>query len=119
MAEKVWDLRERLIQFSLRILRLCAAIPDTPEGRLIRGQLIRCGTSPGAQHREASRARSPAEFVSKMESGQQELDETDYWLTLLERSEIMKPPQIRPLQGECGELLRIFASSAKSAKEAR
>ena len=54
-----------------------------------------------------------------MESGQQELDETDYWLTLLERAEIMKPPQIRPLQGECGELLRIFASSAKSAKEAR
>src|SRR5438270_10628305 len=80
-----WDLRERLLQFAIRIIKLACSLPDTPEGRLVRGQLIRCGTSPGAQYREACRARSRAEFVSKMESSQQELDETDYWLLIIER----------------------------------
>jgi len=79
------DLAQRLMSFSVRIVRLCAQLPKTSEGRLVQNQLLRCGTSVGAQHREAKRARSPAEFLSKMESAQQELDETAYWLELTEK----------------------------------
>ena len=116
LGEREWDLHERLVQFALRILKLCAAIPNSPEGRLIRGQLVRCGTSPGAQYREACRARSAAEFISKVESGQQELDETDYWLLILERSEMISAAKLKPLQDETRELISIFAASAKTAK---
>jgi four helix bundle protein len=111
------ELRERLVQFALRTLRLCASLPNTPEGRLIRGQLVRCGTSPGAQYREACRARSPAEFISKMESCEQELDESDYWLLLLERSGMVSRAKLSRLEGECRELIRIFASSVNTAKK--
>jgi four helix bundle protein len=81
------ELKERLLQFAIRVFKLCSALPNTPEGRIIRGQLLRCGTSPGAQYSEACRARSVAEFVSKIESAQQELDESDYWQLIIEPPE--------------------------------
>src|SRR5947209_20465587 len=116
MSEKERDLRQRTLQFALRIIRLCAALPDPPEGRLIRGQLLRCGTSPGAQYREACRARSSAEFVSKIESSQQELDETDYWLALIEYAGILPASRLLDLKAEANELIAIFAASARTAK---
>jgi four helix bundle protein len=111
-----WDLRERLVQFSIRIIKLCASLPNTPEGRLVRGQLLRCGTSPGAQYREACRSRSQAEFISKVESSNQELDETDYWLLIIERTAMVNPTDLVPLQEETRELIKIFTASAKTAK---
>jgi len=117
--EREWDLRERLVQFAIRIIKLCAALPNTPERRVVRNQLLRCGTSPGAQYREACRARSQAEFISKIESSQQELDETDYWLLILERTEMIKKAKLIPLQNETRELIRIFATSARTAKSKR
>lgn len=119
MGDPPWDLRERLVQFAVRIIKLCSSMPDSPEGRLVRGQLIRCGTSPGAQYREACRARSQAEFISKIESAQQELDETDYWLLIIEKTRMMNPRSLRPLQNETVELLKILASSARTAKANR
>ena len=113
------ELGERLLKFAVRIIQLCASLPDTPEGRLVRGQLTRCGTSPGAQYREARRARSRAEFVSKMESAQQELDETDYWLLIIERTGMVKPAKLVALRSETPELIKIFSSSAKTAKQKR
>lgn len=110
------DLRERLMQFSLRVLRLCASLPETPAGRLGRGQLLRSGTSPGAQCREACRARSSAEFISKIESLQQELDETAYWLELIERAAILPAERVGDIRTETDELLAIFAASARTAK---
>src|SRR5690349_18873420 len=101
------DLRERLMLFSLRILKVCASLPDSPEGRLIRNQLIRCGTSPGAQHREAHRARSTSEFVSKMESSLQELDESAYWLELAERCCLVPAHKLADLRRETEELIAI------------
>ena len=110
------DLRERLMQFALRILKVCKAIPNTPEGRLVRGQLFRAGTSPSAQYREACRSRSRTEFISKIRSGQQELDETAFWLEFLERSEILSAASLSGVRQEINELLRIFSSSIKTAK---
>jgi four helix bundle protein len=83
---------------------------------VIRGQLVRSGTSPGAQYREACRSRSRAEFISKIESAQQELDETDFWLQIIERCGMMKVVKLTALRSEASELLKILATSARTAK---
>ena len=113
------DLRERLLQVAIRIFKLCAALPNTTEGRVVRGQLIRSGTSPGAQYREACRARSAAEFLSKIESAQQELDESDYWLLILERTGMIRLAKLGPLRQEAAELMKIFTASARTVKTKR
>ena len=113
------DLRARTLQFSLRILRLCSSIPLTPEGKIARNQLARSGTSPGAQYREAHRARSNAEFVSKMESATQELDETAYWLELIELAGLVTSKRLIAIRAECDELIAIFTSSVITAKKKR
>ena len=113
------ELCERLVTFAIRIITLCKSLPNTPEARMIRGQLLRSGTSPGAQYREACRARSPAEFISKIESAQQELDETEYWLVIIERTKMVNPKKLTALKTETLDLIKIFASSARTAKSNR
>src|SRR5688572_11296950 len=88
------DLRQRTKGFALRIIRLYAALPKTTEAQILGKQLLRSGTSVGAHYREAYRAKSPADFITKMEGGLQELDETDYWLELLGDSEIISPARL-------------------------
>src|SRR6266550_1060341 len=87
---KTKDLRQRTKQFALRVIRLCSTLGSSGAAGVIGRQLLRCGTSVGAQYREACRARSPAEFVSKIESATQELDESIYWLELLEEAELVE-----------------------------
>lgn len=111
------DLRRRTMDFALRVLRLSARIPTSPEGLAIRKQIVKSGTSPGAHYREAYRARSNAEFISKMEGGLQELDETAYWLELLIYSKLLDIPETRELWQETDELTRIFVSCVKNAKD--
>jgi four helix bundle protein len=77
------DLRTRTKQFALRIIRLYGALPSGNVAQVLGKQLLRSGTSVGAHYREGCRARSTAEFVSKLEVGLQELDESAYWLELL------------------------------------
>src|SRR5690349_5164916 len=77
------DLRRRLKEYSLRILKLYDSLPKHGSIHIITHQLVRSGTSPGAQYREAFRAKSRADFISKIEGALQELDESDYWLELL------------------------------------
>ena len=98
------DLRKRTLDFALRIIRLCARLPNTPEAGTIRRQLVRSGTSPGAHYREACRARSNAEFCSKLDGGLQELDETAYWLEILAYSQIFTDPEVHALLAETDEL---------------
>jgi four helix bundle protein len=112
-----YDLRRRTMEFALRIIRLCSKLPNTPEAWTIRRQLIRSGTSPGAQYREACRARSTAEFTSKMESGLQELDESGYWLEMLIYSKIFDMEETKALLREDDELISIFVSCIKNAKD--
>jgi len=82
-------------------------------------QLLRSGTSVGAHYREAVRARSTAEFVSKIEGGLQELEETVYWLELLEESGIVPLARLSDLSQEAEELTAILVSSVKTAKKRR
>jgi len=113
------DLRQRTKKFALRIIRLCSSLPKTGAAQVIGRQLLRSGTSPGAHYREACRARSRAEFVSKIEGGLQELEETSYWLELLTDSRIVPAARLTSLRQETQELLAIFASSAMTAKKAK
>ncbi len=78
--------------------------------------MLRSGTSVGAQYREAKRARSTAEFISKIETGLQELEETIYWLELLQEAEIVQASFLRGLLKEAEELTAIFVASVKTAK---
>ena len=84
---------------------------------IMRRQLCRCGTSVGAQYREACRARSPAEFRSKMNSGLQEMDETAYWFELLVESDRVPAGRITDLMQEANELIAIFVTSIKTSGE--
>ena len=113
------ELRERLLDFAVPVIKLCGSLSRSPEGLLVRGQLLRSGTSPGAQYREACRARSQSEFISKIESALQELDETEYWLLLIERTGVLRAVRLAALHQETRELTNIFAATAKTAKQAR
>jgi four helix bundle protein len=94
------DLRERTKQFALRIIRLYASLPATGAAQTIGRQVLRSGTSVGAHYREACRARSTAEFVSKIEGGLQELEETSYWLELLAESKLIAARRLGDLRNE-------------------
>jgi four helix bundle protein len=109
-------LRERTTDFALRTIRLHSAIPKTVAAQVIGKQVLRSGTSVGAQYREARRARSRAEFVSKMDAALQELEETDYWLELLVKGTIVPAKRLADLRAETKELIAIFTASSKTAK---
>ncbi len=114
--ERVQDLRTRTKQFALAVIQLVAAIPKSPVGLVIGRQLLRSGTSVGAHYREAYRARSNAEFISKIETGLQELDESGYWIEHLIESRTLDSDETRQL-AEIDELLRIFVTVVRKAKE--
>ena len=115
--ERSHDLRVRTKAFALRVLRLYAALPKTPQSQVLGKQVLRSGTSVGAQYREATRARSNAEFISKIESALQELEETVYWLELLVDGGMVQQEKLDPLLHEAEELIAIFVVSAKTAKK--
>ncbi len=119
MADLMEDLKTRTRQFALRIIRLYTSLPKTTEAQVIGKQLLRSGTSVGAHYREARRGRSDAEFISKMETGLQELDETVYWMELLIESQIIPAKQLHSLQSEANELISIFVSIVKKVKQRR
>ena len=116
VKEKTFDLSLRTKKFALRIINLFQVLPHTIEAQVIGKQILRCGTSVGAQYREAKRARSKAEFLSKIESSLQELEETGYWLELLVESGIVSQEKLHSLSQEQNELTAILVSTVNTAK---
>jgi four helix bundle protein len=114
--DKVQDLKSRTKGFALRIIRLYSSMPKTTEAQVIGKQLLRSGTSVGAHYREASRARSNAEFISKIEGGLQELEESAYWMELLVESAIIRRNLLADLIKEADELTAILVTCVKNAK---
>ena len=110
------DLKTRTRQFALRVFRLAECLPDTPAARVIRNQMIRCGSSVGAIYRAACRAKSRPDFVSKMGTVEEEADETIYWMELLVDTGIVKPKRISDLINEADQILAIVIASIKTAK---
>jgi four helix bundle protein len=111
------DLHDRTKRFALNIIRTFSTIPKTTEAQVLGKQLLRSGTSVGANYREAYRARSKAEFISKCGDSRRELEESAYWLELLIDGKIVPPKLLAALRQECDELIAIFVTILKRSKE--
>lgn len=109
-------LRDRSKSFAIRIIRACATLPRSDAAGVIRMQLLRSGTSPGAHCREAFRSRSDAEMISKIETALQELDESLYWMELLIEAEIVPAARLQPLMQEADELISMGVASVRTIK---
>src|SRR5271167_4495782 len=113
------DLKVRTKQFALRVIRVFTSLPTNTLGQTLGKQLLRSGTSVGAHYREATRSRSDAEFISKLEGALQELEETTYWLELVGESAVMNPERLCELQQEANDLTAILITCVKTAKQRR
>jgi len=109
------DMLNRTKQFALRVMTLVGAMPRTVQGRAIANQLMRSGTSVAANYRAACRARSKAEFISKLGTVEEEADESAFWLELIIEGNLLAETSVRSLLTEAGELTAITASSKKTA----
>jgi four helix bundle protein len=110
------DFKKRTKAFALRIIRLAESLPDTPTARMIRSQMLRCGSSVGANYRAACRAKSKPDFISKMGIVEEEADETVYWMELLIDANIVKPSRIEKLLEEANEIVSIVVTSINTAR---
>jgi four helix bundle protein len=110
------DLMLRTKEFALRIIRLYSKLPKSTVAQVIGKQILRSATSVGAQYREANRAKSRADFVSKVEGSLQELEETKYWLELLVESGVTKAELMTDLFNEVEALISIMVTIVKSVK---
>src|SRR4051812_4725884 len=109
-------LKARTKQFALRVIRLFRALPKGEEARIFGKQLLRSGTSVGANYRAVCRARSKREFIAKMGVVVEEADESSYWIELLIDSGILAGPKLAPLLDESNQLLAIFSASLHTAR---
>jgi four helix bundle protein len=116
MNEKDNDLSNRLLDFTVNVIKTINALPKTGIGRHIGGQLTRAGTSCGSNYEEACGAESRSDFVHKMSIVLKELKETRYWLRLIHRTETLSTKYIEPLMNECKQLCAIIAKSIITAK---
>ena len=110
-------LEERTKKFAINIILLSGKLPKTEEGKIIRNQLTKAGTSIGANYREANRSRSRADFKSKIKICESESSETDYWLEIIEALQWIVPNDLNPMLKEGKELLAIFTSISKSLSQ--
>jgi four helix bundle protein len=109
------ELKTRTKRFSLRVLKLVAALPNNVEGRAVGSQLVRAGASVGANYRAACRGRSRAEFVAKIGVVEEEADESAFWMELIIEGGILREKVVAPLLYEAQELVAIMAQSRISA----
>lgn len=110
------DLKKRTKKFALRIIKLVESLPDTPIARVIKYQLVKSGTSVGANYRAACRAKSNADFIAKMGIVEEEADESAYWIEILIESGLVKQSLVEDLLDETNQLVAIFVSSINTAR---
>jgi four helix bundle protein len=104
------DLEKQTGLFAVRIIKISAKLPNTPEGRVVRNQLTKAGTSVGANYREANRARSKADFRNKIKICESESSETQFWLEVITEVKWLSWEEIKTDYEECSELLALFTS---------
>ena len=110
------ELKTRTKQFGLRVMKLVGALPNDTVGRAIGNQLVRSGTSVGANYRAACRGRSKAEFIAKLGIVIEEADESGYWLELIIDGELLATHLVEPLLKESDELTAIMVASRNTAR---
>ncbi|MBK8934718.1 MAG: four helix bundle protein [Chloroflexi bacterium] len=111
------NLKQRTKEFSLRVIRLTEALPNTRTADVIGRQLLRSGTSVGANYRAASRAKSPADFIAKMGIVEEEADESLFWMELLVEANLLPQEKLVALMQEANELVAITVASINTAKQ--
>jgi four helix bundle protein len=111
------ELKARTKEFAHRCVKLAMALPNTPLGNHIRGQLIRCSTSVASNYRAACHAQSKAGFIAKISIVIEEADESNFWLEFIIDENMMKKDLVDPLFKEADELTAIFIASRKTAKK--
>ncbi len=120
MKKQTYDLEERLLQYSVRIIKTVDQLPDTRTGRHVAGQLLRSGTSPYPNHGEAQAAESPKDFIHKLRISLKELRETQRWIKLIQRVPLHKKPELLDeILKETDELIKIFVASIKTTEKKR
>ncbi len=110
------ELEKRTRLFAVRIIKLSALLPNTPEGKAIRNQITKSGSSTGANYREANRARSRADFANRISICESEASETQYWLEVITDSGMLDVEKTRKEHEECSKLLALFTAIAKKCK---
>jgi len=113
------DLKDRTKAFALRVIKLTESLPPTRTADVVGRQLLRSGTSVGANYRAARRAKSPADFIHKLGIVEEEADESAYWLELLVDAGIVAQPKLADLIRECDEITAIIVASIRTAKRNR
>ena len=108
-------MKQRTKRFALDIIRLASQLPKTTEGRAIGGQLIRSGSSVGANYRAACRAKSKADFIAKLAIVEEEADESCYWLEIIIEGGVLPDERAAPLLKEANEITAIIVASRKTA----
>ena len=111
------EMKRRTKQFALRMIRLVESLPRGRIAEVLGRQLLRSGTSVGADYRAACRAKSTADFVSKMRTVEEETDESLCWMELLVESAIVQTSKLEPLMREADEIISIIVSSIKTARK--
>lgn len=114
---KTDELKKRLKVFALRIIKLSESLPNNITGKTLGNQIIRSGTSPGANYRSACLGKSDKDFLNKLKMVEEELDETLYWLELIVESGLIKEDLLKDLMNENYELLKIIVSSITTMKK--
>lgn len=111
------ELKQRTKRFALQVIKLVETLPTKQTAKIIGGQLLRAGTSVGANYRASCRAKSSKDFISKMGTVEEELDESMYWMELLVESKILASDKTEALMKESDELLAITVTSIKTARK--
>lgn len=116
MEKRSYDLEERLLEYSVRIIKIVEQLPNSRTGNHVAGQLLRSGTSSYPNHGEAQSAESPKDFIHKLHISLKELRETQRWLKLIQRVPLIKNRELlNDIFGETEELIKIFVTSIKTA----
>ncbi len=110
------DLGERLLNFAVRIIKLVEALPNTIAGKRIGDQLLRSGTSPGANYEEAQGAESHADFTHKLQIALKEIRETSFWLRVIHRAELLPQHRLVELIDESEQLKKILSKAVATSK---
>jgi four helix bundle protein len=110
------EMQQRTKDFANRIVKLCSALPGGWVAQTLGRQLLRSGTSVGANYRAVCRAKSSADFINKLRIVEEECDETLFWMELLVKNNFIKETKLRKLMNEANEILAIVVASAKTAR---
>lgn len=110
------EFKDRTKRFAVRIIKLVEALPSRRAAQIVGGQLLRCGTSVGANYRAACRAKSTADIIHNLSIVEEEADEALFWMELLSEAELMRKGRLEGLMAEANEIIAMIVASIKTLR---